>query len=323
MRKKRINKMMIIAVLFLFMAMGIGYSYLSKMLGVSGNVTVKPDLTICKENRGISADGKLCKRAQKLHSEKCNRTDPTYYCSGAGYTLGDNIIYGNCGTSGELKVGDAFDCDVDGNGVYDSNTERFYYVSDYYDTEMRTFNNNYATLIYYNNVQAGIPDNKANFTYSLNAQNFHGPVDAYEQLPRTDQWSKVTLLRQTRQILNEKAGTNIILGGGTLEKFDYIDRAARFLTVQEIEQGCEITTVGSLTVGEIDNLCEFLIENTKYADGIFGSYGIWLETTLEYNDISVWRVHGINRYISSWHSDAADQFGVRPAIDVLKTDILY
>ena len=311
---------MIIVVLVLFMIMGIGYSYLSKTLGVSGNVTVKPDLTICKENRGISADGKLCKRAEKLHTEVCNQSDNSLYCSGAGHKQGENIVYGNCGTSGELKSGDAFDCDVDGDGVYNSAIERFYYVSDYYDTITKTFNDKYATLIYYNNVKAGVPDNKATFAYDSNNENWHGPVIDYVQLPSTSQWSKVTLLKDTRQLLNEKGEATTSNGSNALGTFTYTDKAGRLLTVQEVNQACGIT-VGSYKAGELA-VCEYLLENTKYSTSSF-AYGYWTETAYSNASNVVWSVRGSVRGVGDSIAHDSIGNGFRPAIDVLKTDILY
>ncbi len=317
MKKKRINKIMIIVVLFLFMVMGIGYSYLSKTLGVSGNVTVKPDLTICKDNRDISAEGKLCKRAEKLHTEVCNQSI-NRGCN-LDYSLGDNIIYGNCGVSGELKSGDAFDCDVDGDGVYDSNTERFYYVSDYYDTTSKSFNSDYATLIYYNNVKAGEPNNTEGFAYDASNENWHGPRNGYGELPNTSQWSKVTLLQDTRQLLNEKGEATTGNGSHTLETFTYTDRVARLLTVQELNKGCDIKA-GSSIVGEL-SACKYLFENTIYSDSRL-SYGWWTETAGFDTGHFIWYVSGSTRNIDD-DSASTNRHVVRPAIDVLKTDILY
>ena len=311
---------MIIAVLILFTIMGIGYSYLSKTLGVNGNVTVKPDLTICKENRGISANGKLCKRAEKLHTEKCSQTSSSEYCSGAGHINGDDIIYGNCGTSGELKSGDAFDCDVDGDGVYNSETERFYYVSDYYDTTTKSFNSDYATLIYYNNVKAGVPDNKATFAYDSSNENWHGPVTGYEQLPSTSQWSRVTLLQDTRQLLNEKGEATTGNGAHTLGIFTYTDKVARLLTVQEINQACGITA-GSRTNGELDT-CEYLFENTEYS-GSSNAYYWWTESAFSADSVKAMEVDAYNRHVGGADANRSSTFGFRPAIDVLKSNILY
>ena len=90
----------------------------------------------------------ICKRATTLHTEICNQANTSDYCSGGGYATGDTVTYGNLGTSGTLTSGDAFDCDVNGDGTFDPTTERFYYVSD----KDADSSSDYATLIYYNNV---------------------------------------------------------------------------------------------------------------------------------------------------------------------------
>ena len=320
MRNKRVNKIMITVVLFLFMIMGIGYSYLSKTLGVSGNVTVKNGATICKDNLGISAEGKLCKRAEKLHTEVCNQSNNSRYCSGAGHSTGDDIIYGNCGTSGELKPGDAFDCDVDGDGIYDSDTERFYYVSDYYDTTSKSFNSDYATLIYYNNVRGGKPDNKATFAYDASNENWHGPRTGYLELPSTREWSKVTLLQDTRQLLNEKGETTTGNVSHTLEKFTYTDKVARLLTVQEVNKACGIN-VGGTKLGELDT-CEYLLENTYYSKAGLVP-GWWTESAVLSLSDRIWDMDGYDRGVNNIIANGTSYVGFRPVIDVLKTDILY
>ena len=94
----------------------------------------------------------ICQRATVLHQEECFGN----YCAGLGYKTDGSmqtkmISYGSLGETGKLSSGDAFDCDVDGDGVYDSATERFYYVTD--------MDNDTAVLIYYNNVSGGKPSN--------------------------------------------------------------------------------------------------------------------------------------------------------------------
>ena len=102
-------------------------------------------LTKEKSDTPITPEKKvICKRATTLHTEECIWNDQAGFCSGAGYTTTGSkgtttITYGNLGTSGTLTSGDAFDCDVNGDGVYDPSTERFYYVSDYYNTGTKSF----------------------------------------------------------------------------------------------------------------------------------------------------------------------------------------
>ena len=116
------------------------------------NNTFSDDTLEFNSNDGGSTKKVICKRATVLHTEECKKTSTTYDCSGAGYTTSGSkgtstITYGNLGTNGTLSSGDAFDCDVNEDGEYDSETERFYYVSDYYNTNTKSFETNTAVLI--------------------------------------------------------------------------------------------------------------------------------------------------------------------------------
>ena len=251
----------------------------------------------------------ICKRAITLHTEICNQTSGIFnnYCDKGGYSTGDTITYGNLGTSGTLTSGDAFDCDVNGDGVYDSETERFYYVSD----KDADSSSDYATLIYYNNVSAGIPNNTASFAYdSADTARENGPITAKPQLPTTTQWSNVSLLNTTRTIKDE-TGTEYI-------SFSYEGYAARLLTVQEVNSACGIT-VGSFTTGELDS-CQYLLENTRYTNSSL-TYGYWLETPRSSNATIAWSVNSNNRSVDYASASNSNYYGVRPAIEVLKSKI--
>ena len=98
-----------------------------------------------------------CQRATSLHTEECTNSDTSGYCQADGYALNEEIAYGNTTTTnGVLTVGDAFDCDVNGDEIFDAATERFYYVSDYFDTSTKTFNDKVAVLVYYSNTDDGV-----------------------------------------------------------------------------------------------------------------------------------------------------------------------
>ena len=91
------------------------------------NNTFSDDTLEFNSNNGGSTKKVICKRATVLHTEECKKTSTTYDCSGAGYTTSGSkgtstITYGNLGTNGTLSSGDAFDCDVNGDGEYDSET---------------------------------------------------------------------------------------------------------------------------------------------------------------------------------------------------------
>ncbi len=267
----------------------------------------------------------VCKRATILHTDVCNQTDSNYYCSGSGYVTGDTATYGNLGTTGKLTSGDAFDCDVNGDGVYDPTTERFYYVSG------KDGNNNsdYVTLIYYNNVSNGESNNTATYAWAAKADYMaaggtetdygtsgynKGPLTAIKQPPTTTQWKNVKLSSTSRNITDEK-------GNITVSNFSYKGYAARLLTAQEVSSTCGIT-VGSYKTGELDS-CQYLMENTKYANSSLKNNGYWLESPHSYNASGVWLVNPSIRLVANNTVSNTNNFGVRPAIEVLKSKISY
>ena len=260
----------------------------------------------------------ICKRATILHTEECLQTDTTYFCSGAGYTTNGSkgtstITYGNLGTIGTLSSGDAFDCDVNGDGIYDSSTERFYYVSDYYNTSTKSFEDDTAVLVYYNNVSSGNSNNSNLYAYDSSGENFHGPRTAISQLPTTKQWDNVSLKNTSRAILNEKETYS--------NDFSYTECSSRVLTTQEVNKSCNITT-GSFNYGELDS-CNFLIENTNYSSDNIKNTGFWLESPYSGDSVHVWYITSKQRE-QSYRGSADDTgIGIRPAIEVSKTNIEY
>ena len=270
-----------------------------------------PEGKVCKDA--------VCKRATTLHTEKCTQTDSSHYCRGDGYALNDTITYGNLGTTGTLTTGDAFDCDVNGDGVYDSATERFYYVSDM--TNGVTQDSNTAVLIYYNNVSGGLPSNSTSYAYDVNGHAYtNGPITAKGQLPTTSQWKNVSLINVTRNITR-----NITDEKNTVRKsaFSYEGYAARLLTVQEVSTGCGFTLGSSVAAGELSSKCKYLMENTKYSSSSLKKIGVWLESPdASYSD-NAWLVSAFDRIVFSDLVDNAYEYGVRPAIEVLKSNISY
>ena len=160
--------------------------------------------------------------------------------------------------------------------MYDSAKERFYYVSDLYNTTTSGWNSKYAVLIYYSNTLNGVADvfTSVNIEYDSSNDNHYGPRTAITNLPTTTQWSNVNLYNIERQIRNEDGGKTTT--GGTLPSaFSYSGYAARLLTAQEVNKACAIT-VGGYSTGELDR-CNFLMERTKYSIYDYETYGYWLE----------------------------------------------
>ena len=268
----------------------------------------------------------ICKRATTLHTEECTQTDGSLYCSGAGYTTSGSkgtstITYGNLGTSGTLSSGDAFDCDVNGDGTYNPDTERFYYVSDYYNTSTKTFESDTAVLIYYNNVNTGNPDNSKLYAYDSSGENFHGPRTAIAQLPTTSQWSNISLKNTTRSILNE-SGSNTTNGGTLPNDFSYAGYAARFLTNEEVRRSTGNNNIPTFEEGELNNFI-YLLENTRFSDGNNAVWAWWLENSDSSSSSHALDVDG--HYLQVYFNNVSDKNvnGVRPAIEVSKKNIEY
>ena len=235
----------------------------------------------------------ICKRGKTLHIATCSAAG----CS--EYSNNNVISFGNINVKGNLASGDVFDCDVNGDGFYDENYERFYYVSDLYDTATKQFDSNYAVLLFYTNVDQGFPSNSFN-TYS----DFNAPSsEMLNSLPNATSWPNVSLSNSIRNIYDRSG--NLLTSNFSYEGYG----GSRLLTIQEVVKGCNLTTEG--VYAELEN-CLYLFENTNFI-GDVGNYGYWLEDgnyNLDSLDLSI-------------ESRAAPESGVRPVIEVLKTDISY
>ena len=273
---------------------------------------------ICKNNTP------KCIRATTLHTETCTNSDTENYCQDAGYALNETITYGNTTTiPGVLTSGDAFDCDVNGDGVYDAATERFYYISDYYDTSSKSFNDKVAVLIYYSNTANGVASTTT-VAYDCSNQNHNGPVSARDNLPTYAQWPNIRLYKETRQILTQRSETST--STGTLPtNFNYGGYAARLLTEQELDHGCFFfnNRINIDGMGVLD-ICYFLFEKTKYADSSIVAEGSWMETpsTMVHGNCSRW-IRAEYRIEDNILSGIKSHAGTRPVIDVLKSEISY
>ena len=267
--------------------------------------TIVNGLLYCQDNT------KKCHRAETLHTEICNKSGTV------GYSIGDTIKYGSLGTVGsEPSPGDAFDCDVNGDGIYNSLTERFYYVSDYFDTSSMTFDTDYATLIYYSNTSSGSPSTSNGVWYCSSQTSKNGPTTAKAQLPTTSKWKNVTLKTTTRNILggdNPSSLTTTYKSG-----FSYSGYAARLLTVQELVSACGTTIANSLV------RCNWLFEQTNYSTSSFSISGSWLETVYN-NNSYIWyvRTSDANAYRQLSYASSSSGNGVRPVIEVPKSQISY
>ena len=288
------------------------------------------DDTLKFDGNSISKDepkGKIiCKRATTLHTEECTQTDESLYCSREGYIASGSkgtstITYGNLETKGSLNSGDAFDCDVNGDGEYNPGTERFYYVSDYYNTSTKKFESDTAVLIYFNNVNSGNPSTDSTYAYDSSGENWHGPRTLIAQLPTKNQWSNVSLKNVTRTIFNEISG-NTTTGGTLPSNFSYEGYAARLLTVEEIRQATRKSNIPTLEVGELNNAI-YLMENTRFSSKNNGPWAWWLENSSSNYSNMAQNASGNTCNVNGNYVQDAGGNGVRPAIEVSKINIDY
>ena len=183
-----------------------------------------------------------------------------------------------------------------------------------------TSDNDTAVLIYYSNVSAGVPSKSTTYAYDSSGNNYYGPRTAIQQLPTTSQWK--TRLTNTKRQITTETGTTSTSGGTLPTEFSYEGYAARLLTAQEVNAGCGLT-IGSGKHGELSKQCKYLMENTKYSNEYIGSYGEWFESPYAATSSSVWDVYGRYRVVNYDGAINAVEYGVRPAIEVSKSDISY
>jgi len=322
-----------------------GYlDYLNNNLG-NGCITIDDYKVIISNGNLVSVEKGICElpkskciRALERHTEECVRSSGGCHTTGhyeGGSKNSTTVYYGNLGVSGgPLVSGDALDCDLDGDKVYD---ERFYFVSDLYNTQTQSFDSNYAALVYYSDVVyingSIIPDNSNSSiiiydsTSIDNPVNNNGPVTAINNLPTINDWSNVSLLNISRSILNEDGGNytnNNLYELPTSFRYERningiaVPLAARLLTIQEIERGCG--SVGTGNSNEILN-CDYLFENTKYVDNSRVTWGYWLENPSSLTAGTAYLVRGDFLNVNDSLITRDGRYGVRPVIEVLKYDI--
>ncbi len=310
-----------------------GYSFKGWTLNQDGSGTlykneqeVMDSLNV--ENKNIILYAKygpsICKRAITLHTGECSNSGGRCRDSGL-HSGGDIINFGQLGTTGVLTSGDAFDCDVNGDGTYDSETERFYYVSDLYVdgsqlSDDAIFDNTYAVLIYYTNTKSNQAATYSyNAWYSNSSITSNGPTTARDNLPKTsgeNAWRN-DLLKATKRNIKNDAGTVV------KSNFDYSGYAARLLTLGEVYKGCYDGTHSISGSKGLLYKCEYLMENASYLFSAIKIKGLWLETSSSNNTVVAYDVNSNLGYVNSEGVTTYDVVGSRPTIEVPKSQISY
>ena len=184
---------------------------------VSEPYTPSGDITLIAKWNNI-----ICKKATTLHTETCNQTDGSKYCSGYGYANGDTITFGNIISSDTYQGGDAFDCDVDGTGY----NQRFYYLRTKDNKAVLISNKNYTAA----SKQA---DQNISFIYS----------QAHDQLPTTSDWGNLPVMfdgKPARLITMEDLLTvtgasnpDDLSSNGSLKGYEFLFESSNFSGIGE------------------------------------------------------------------------------------------
>ena len=287
--------------------------------GIERELTATSFVSGFGKNYNPSPDDYLCVKATNLHHETCESTYKGCILRNT-YSNGDEIYYGQIGQKGKLTPGDAFDCDVNNDGTFDEETERFYYVSPYYDGETDTFDNKYATLIFYTNISTGlVPTRTIKYAYRKVKNANTGPDNAIEYLPTTSQWSNQKIYYPTKRVIRTNYNKTIVNNGVEIDNpFDYTGKAARLLTLQEVLKVCvrEGYTGFCNFTGDIIKY-RFFFENSEYSRNTSADDGdYWLETPrYDLNDY-VYFMDGSEVRHGDIFGTWDDSIGIRPAISV-------
>ena len=209
----------------------------------------------------------VCKKAtigDPLHTEECQSNG---YCRNTpAYASGGTITYGTYPGDNSPLPGDAYDCDVIGNGTY----ERFYFVREYKDGS--TTDN--AVLVYYTSLDENgnkLLDDKTGTAYLY--------TDAPNSLPDSSMWA------------NENLKT-------------FNGKVSRFPSVDDLDVACGVgaalDAVGKAN-GYLDS-CQFFMEHSRYQSSNLGRAGIWVET---YNS-KLYRMHTQTRNVATTTNDSVN-----------------
>lgn len=179
----------------------------------------------------------VCKKAEEgtLHTETCRVGGG---CIKHNYASGATITYGTIPSINSPLAGDAYDCDVNNDGIFNPTTERFYFVRE------NTDDTDNAVLVHYTSF-----DEDGQMDSSASRQHYQ-----YEEgkayLPDATLWSNPALV-------------------------DFSGKASRYISEQDVLSACG-DPILSNNVSYLSS-CKFFLENSQYQSNNLGRAGIWVE----------------------------------------------
>ena len=162
------------------------------------------------------------------------------------HALNDNIEYGTIPEASGFSPGDAYNCDVNNDGVYNASNERFYFLREIVDGDDDTL-----AFVHYTSFDATgqMDSSKSRGSYAYDV--------AITYLPTTTTWP----------------GEGLVTFAN--------NKASRFLQLADIQAACGTETFR--TTSDFST-CQFLFETSRFQSESLGRAGIWLEYDAD-NDV--------------------------------------
>lgn len=241
----------------------------------------------------------VCKKVASdsdLHRETCAQSSGNG-CRKAGYAEQSEIKYGLVPTDNSPVVGDAYDCDVDNDGVYNSTDEFGKYIERFYYIRENTTDDT-AVLVYYTSYDENGRVDSQHRTIPENGGGSYPYAQALTHLPVNtgnssdpDNWDNPELV--------EFDSTNHNTG--------------RLLTLDDVEASCG-TFAGSGSSYLYS--CQFLLENSRFQSASMGRAGIW---TVVNSNNEYYRIQ--TQTLIYEKKDASSSNTVRPVIEIPLIDL--
>ena len=246
--------------------------------------------------------------------------------------------FGKLYSGDTLEVGDAFDCDVNGDGAFDTENERFYYLA----PENGDTNSNNIVFIYFSNAETinengvtyPVAQKSSSVAYDSSASGGvvtyqTKPSTAFSSLPSTASWKNTSLILPGD---SENHKVNILdeSGAKKVANFEYKDRSARFPRLSELKSALGITTIYNDTThtNSVNSTTyNFLFERTDDFCSISNlsncTYGYWIEEVSSSVKHNAWVFDAKNKKITTAAGNNKDDYGIRPVIVVDRKNVYY
>ena len=227
---------------------------------------------------------RLVTDSSNLHTETCASSGG---CVTAGISSGSTITYGTIG-DGDPEAGDAYNCDVDYDGVYDSKEsdnktfiERFYFVRE----KVNGGSENSAVMYYSTSFDSSGRNNRSQNDSDIVSKDY---TTALSYLPSSTLWDNPSLID--------------LDGNGSV---------SRLLTIDDLE-----SVFGPIVTKNTNYLKTgskwFLYENSRFQSNTLGRSGIWIEK----NNDTYYRIQVHSFYLDIPDKGASSENTTRPVIEI-------